>query len=149
MSDDPAPGAPSGVRFASFPGYLPTGSGPQLDSAGHTIFTAFLTTPDVLNDSGIWSDASGSLNQFAKSGAHPPDLPDGIRFWNVIDYVFTSYILTSDGHTGIFSSITGAGVTSATNYGLWLGGSNSLGLIMREGDHAPGTPAGVRFNQEG
>ena len=44
------------------------------------------------------------------------------------------------------ASLTGSGVDSTNNAGIWSEGSGSLALVARSGSQAPGTPSGVNFS---
>ncbi|RIK79477.1 MAG: hypothetical protein DCC67_10420 [Planctomycetota bacterium] len=140
----PAPGAPSGATFSQlyFTGaqYL----GPSLNSAGRTAFAAMLT-PGVggvtaANDSGIWTDASGSLAPVALEGGTTAGLPAGIAIQRAAEP-----ILNSAGLVSFSGLVAGTGVNVNNNETVWLGPSGGASVLAREGSPAPGTPAGVTF----
>lgn len=43
--------------------------------------------------------------------------------------------------------VTGSGITSSNNFGIWSDASGTLELIARAGDSAPGLVTGTTFNQ--
>ena len=56
-------------------------------------------------------------------------------------------MLNDAGQTAFSADLTGSGVDSTNDAGIWSEGSGSLALVARSGDHAPGTPSGVNFSQ--
>ncbi len=131
-----APGAPSGVNFNGF-------NLPVLNNAGQTAFIATSLAGnglDPTNDSGIWSEGSGSLTLVAREGDHAPGTPDGVLFR---PYFFVStngslgtrLVLNDAGQTAFYTELTGAGVDSSNNFGFWATDrSGQLQLIARMGD---------------
>jgi hypothetical protein len=133
-----APGAPNGVNFSTDPALeLFT---PVLNSAGQTAFYGATTDGGL----GLWSEGSGSLAPVARSGQQAPNTPAGVAFTFANLYEFLeSPILNDAGQTAFRSYLTGAGVTSENEFGLWSEGSGGLELRARMGSQAPGLPAGV------
>src|SRR5262245_23382066 len=54
-------------------------------------------------------------------------------------------VLNDAGQVAFRADITGSGIGSTNNQGIWSEGSGSLSLIARTGSHAPGVPDGVNF----
>jgi hypothetical protein len=135
-----APGTPDGVNFFD----LNLG-GLALNNSGQTAFTGPLTGGGVnsTNDVGIWSEGSGSLALIARKGNQAPGMPDGAVFNP--PFSVGSLDLNNAGQMAFRSSVTGGGVDSTNNYGIWLGTAGDLSLVARKGDHPPGTPSGVKF----
>src|SRR5262249_41549463 len=48
-----------------------------------------------------------------------------------------------------WATLTGTGVTSGNNQGIWIGDALDLTLVARTGNQAPGTPTGVQFSNLG
>jgi hypothetical protein len=136
-SGSPAPGTPSGVVFGGF------SSAPVLNAAGRTTFDAFLTGSGVnsTNSDGIWSEGSGTLTLVARSGSHAPSTPNGVDFDN-----FDAPVLNAAGKTAFRATLTGTGVDSSNDDGIWSDVSGSLDLVVRAGSQAPGTSNGVVFD---
>ncbi len=134
-----APGTPSGVNYSdvsNFPWF------PTLNNAGQTAFTASLTGSgvDSTNIQGLWSEGSGSLALVARSGSQAANTPSGVN------YGFLDYPLLNDaGQTAFRAFLTGSGVDSTNNRGVWSEGSGSMALVARNGSQAPGTPSGVNY----
>jgi len=123
-------------------------------------FTPFVTLPgkgEVMPNIGKWilsnaiAFAFFGVNTFpavaqvpvdvvAKTGDQAPGTP--------IETTFTGLGLPKINNAGevIFNSnLTGTGVTSANNYGIWAGLPGAAQLLVRAGDPAPGTAPGVTF----
>jgi hypothetical protein len=93
----------------------------------------------------VWSNASSSLALIAHSGDHAPGLSSGVTF----DF-FPGYLaINNSGQIMVPAIVAGTGVDSTNSAGVWLADSSNLTLIVRRGDHAPGTPAGVNFDRFG
>jgi hypothetical protein len=144
-SGTPAPGTPSGVDFEFLRGHA--GS----NSEGRVAFYASLTGDgvDETNNEGLWSDASGTLQLVARRGSPAPGTPEGVNF--EFSLVFPNVfplgpVLNDRGQIAFRANLTGAGVTSANNQGLWSGDVGSLSLVARTGEQAPGTPNTVLFS---
>ncbi len=136
---DEAPGTSSGVNFSSI-----RCCGVALNNAGHIAFRADLSGSgvDATNNRGIWSEGSGSLALVARTGDQAPGLPSGVKFGG---FAQSFVLLNNADHTAFSASLSGNGVDSTNNSGLWAGAPGSLALVARTGDHAPGTPNGVVF----
>jgi hypothetical protein len=81
------------------------------------------------------------------SGTHAPGTPTGASFRAFSNDVF----LTPDGKT-VFSAdlVRDAGGVTSQNYeGIWSETNGPLSLVARQGDQAPGTPAGTKFQTVG
>lgn len=98
--------------------------------------------PDVArhNDSAIAFDDGGGFSIFAREGMPAPD-SGGALFGE-----FADPIINDRAHTAVVAKLTGAGVTTANNSGLWSGTPTALRLIARRGSSAPdafGTATGA------
>src|SRR5262249_3185879 len=132
-----APGTVGDVRFAGF-------SSPVIDASGRVSFHAApLVGADASsgNNSGIWTDASGTLSLFIRAGDHAPSTPAGVNFSS-----FTSPVFSTASRTAFRAVITGTGVDLNNNRGIWAQRDAGLGLVARAGDFAPNTGAGVNFS---
>lgn len=136
-SGSPAPDTPSGVTFAAF-------GRPALNSSGELAFVGVLAGPGVnaSNAIGIWTDRSGSLRLVIRGGEHAPGTPTWVTFRNM-----SSPVVNAAGQTAFIAALTGDGLDSTNNTGIWSEGSGSVALIARAGQQAPGTPQGVKFTQ--
>src|SRR5258708_1795658 len=130
LSGQEPPGTSAGVSFLNF-------GPPAIDASGRTAFLANLTGPAVssANNSGLWSEGSGSLALVARAGNAAPGTAGDANFSN-----FNSFVLNGAGRTAFSSSLAGAGVVLNTNdTGLWSDGSGSLALVAQAGNAALGT----------
>jgi hypothetical protein len=126
----PAPGTPAEDSFSSF-------GSPTINNNGRITFAGSLQGGDVSasNSGGIWSGTPGSLALVARAGAAAPGLGGSIAFSS-----FSYYLLNGANNTAFVASVTGPGVTSADNTGIWSQTAGGLALVMRSGDTALSTP---------
>ena len=99
----------------------------------------------MTNDDGIWSEGGGSgLALVAREGNAAPGVGAGVQFSG-----FSSngpLALNSLGRTAFIGFLTGTGVNTTNQGGIWREEAGSgLALVIRAGDHAPGTGAGSQF----
>jgi hypothetical protein len=138
----PAPGTASGVNFREF--FYPV----TLNNAGQTVFSGWLIGEgvDETNDEGVWSDESGTVTLVARSGDAAPGTPEGVNFapFSLAPNAFLG--LNDTGQVAFRGNLTGTGVNSNNDRGIWLEGEEGLELIARTGNAAPGTAGGVRFS---
>jgi hypothetical protein len=138
-SGRPAPGIPLDTEFGTFNGV------PLFNASGQSAFIAGLRPVGVYFpsfDIGFWSERSGALSLVARRGMQAPDTPDGAKFAGI-----ELATLNASGQTAFSASLDwgSGGVTSSNYRGVWKDAAGGLGLVAREGDHAPGTPAGFNF----
>jgi hypothetical protein len=131
-----APGTGSGVNFSSL-------FSPVLNDAGQVAFRAGLTGSgvDASNNAGIWRGAPGSLSLVARMGSAAPGTGSGVNFSSL-----TNPVLNDAGQVAFQATLTGSGVDSSNNQGIWRGAPGSLSLVARMGSAAPGTGSGVNFS---
>ncbi len=114
---------------------------PVLNGAGQTAFLGtLLLGPGAGSDdnTGIWSEGGGSLALVAREGSAAPGASADFSF-------LTSPGFNSAGQTAFFAGLTGAGVVSSNNTGIWSEGGGPLALVAREGSAAPGTSSDFSF----
>lgn len=136
---DQAAGASVAENFSSF-------NALTLNDAGETAFTGSLAGWSVTssNDSGSWSEGSGSLALLAREGSQAAGMPAGATYRSFAD-ISTGPSLNDAGASSFFATVTGGGVTSTNDSGIWLGEVGALTLLARTGTPAPGAPAGVNY----
>ncbi len=129
---DSAPGTAGAANFSSF-------DKPVINNAGQTAFSALLEGAE----SGIWSEGAGSgLALVARSGDLAPDVIDGANFSG-----FSEPVLNGAGRTAFRADLTGAGVDSSNDRGIWSEGEGAgLALVARSGNSAPGVSGDVTFS---
>jgi len=121
-----------------------------VNDTGQIGYWAFQTTGvggvDSTNDEVLYAGPFASPQVVAREGNAAPGGPAGVNYSTFsTSSSLRGPILNDAGHVAFFSSLTGAGVTAANNEALFAGTLASPSLIAREGDPAPGTPAGVNF----
>jgi len=135
LTGDQAPGAASGVVFTSFDEV-------SLNAAGQTVFEGLLTGTGVTdsNDLGIYSEGTGTLRNVARTGDQAPDAAVGVVFRGFVDLV-----LNAAGQTVFQGFLTGTGVDSSNDGGIYSEGTGILREVAREGGQAPDAAVGVLF----
>lgn len=108
----------------------------QLNRKGEVVFKA--QTSDFPLDTGIWSGTTGGLQRVLVEGGAAP--APAARY---NDFAFTAVTLNSSEQYCFVAAFTGTSPTSDT--AIVAGPLTNLQIVAREGQHAPGTPAGVVF----
>ena len=111
--------------------------------SGQTAFNASVSGAGVssVNDLVIYAqDAGGVLRLVAREGNAAPGTGAGVVFGTLSDFA-----MNSAGEVAFQSSLSGTGVGSTNNRGIWSEGGGSLHLVARTGSQAPGAPA-ANFN---
>jgi hypothetical protein len=130
-------GAPAEVKWTGF-------TARNVSSSGEAFFQASLSGPsiDPDRDYGFWVGAPSSIHLLAVRGAPAWDMPSDIHFGSVgvnVNFVGTKAMAVVSG------SLTGPGINSGNDSAIWSGTPGNLKLVAREGDQAPGLPAGIVF----
>ncbi|MDZ4656850.1 MAG: hypothetical protein SH868_04645 [Bythopirellula sp.] len=123
---------------------------PQIDAQGGTMFTALLALTGGVtsgDNTGLWSEGSGSLSLVARKGSQAPGAPSGALF-DFFPPKIPIPTLAASGITvfGNALQLSGGDVTSFNQSGVWVERLSGLELLAREGDQAPDTPAGALFS---
>ncbi len=150
LTGEAAPGTETGTVFATFTTPLNHSiMRPAIDELGNVAFIALLAGPavDDSNRSGIWSDAAGPLGLVVRTGMPAPGTPPGIVFSGVPSEYLPFPPKLGGGHVAFAGELSGPGITFANQFGVWAQQSDPVVLIARNGDPAPGQPAGVLFGQ--
>jgi hypothetical protein len=139
LSGQPAPGA-NGGTFATF-------LGPEMNSSGHTSFSATLSNGGSVNagnNSGLWSEGHGTLGLVAREGFQAPGTASGAHFY---DLNFGPPRLNDAGNIAFAAGLqTGSGGVSFDNAGgVWVERAGALTLVARAGDQPPSATALTRF----
>jgi hypothetical protein len=95
------------------------------------------------NNEIVYHGGPGDLQVAAREGDGAPGV-SGATFMNLANTV-ESIRMTRSGTVYFTAGMQGGGVTSTTNQGLWRGTPANVQLVQREGDQAPGMPAGVVY----
>jgi hypothetical protein len=137
-SDDNAPGTTSKFDFSSF-------GQPDISSTGKIAFKGRLDFSSPFEQgNGIWKHSGASrvdaLTLVVRSGSVAPGA-GGATFSS-----FGDPLINAGGAVSFSARLTGDGVTTDNNSGLWIGTDPAhLSLVARTGDQAPGTPLGVKY----
>ncbi|HYO23433.1 MAG TPA: choice-of-anchor tandem repeat NxxGxxAF-containing protein [Lacipirellulaceae bacterium] len=142
-----APGTPVGAIFGTFfgPG---ANVRPVINASGRTAFSASLRMSGggvtETNNSGIWSDGSGTLALVAREGSQAPGTPAGSRFG---DFAGWAPVINSSGRIAFFASLqpNDASVNAGNDAGIWAENQQGvLTLVAREGDLFQVAPGDLR-----
>jgi hypothetical protein len=139
-SNEPAPGAGPGVVFGSFV------TRPEVNNFGVVAFQAL--TRDAVGGGGgdsraLYAGVRNDLRLVALHGAPAPATPAG----TVYSLLFGESTPSIDdgGRVAFSTGLAGPGVNGSNDRALYFGAPGDLRLVAREGDPAPGFPAGNVF----
>ena len=92
---------------------------------------------------GFWykGGASSQVEKLAAAGDPASDVEAGAAFSGVT----VSLQMNSVGVVIIQGGLSGPGITSDNNYGIWMGRPGALQLVARRGDESPGLPSTLRL----
>ena len=141
LSGEQVTGEDEGVLFVSF-------TNRTINSSGQVAFQGFLIgdLPNGFVTRTLYSNASGTLTQVARAGDQAPGANNDVLFDN---FGFSSSpVLNNSGQLAFFGSLTGNGVDSSNNSGIYTENSGALAQIAREGEPAPGGSGDVFTNFE-
>ncbi len=137
VSGTQALGMPPGAKFSDIDTLAFSGT-------GRTAFRAKLTGGGLndTNNLAIFLEGDNGPQPVAQTGSHAPDTAAGVVFSNFNDYP----VINDASQMAFTASLAGPGVDPSVNgNGLWSNAGGPLALVVRAGDHAPGTPADVNF----
>ena len=123
---NPAPGTTA--TFNSF-------QTPRLNTNGQTAFVGFLNSSRA-NNQGIFSGSGGTLGLVARTGNPAPGTMATFGSFGL-----GNPSLNANGQTAFRADLTGSGVNSNNDEGIFAEAGSSLRLVARKGDPAPGTTA--------
>jgi hypothetical protein len=138
LSGQQALGVGNGVTFQSVSFIAtPEGTNAHLNASGATVFFATLAGPGIqsnVNDHSVWVGSLFGLPPtiVAQQGAAVPGLPAGTTFAS-----FNDSGIGNGSLTGVLATVSGPGITSANNTGIWEGLPGNLHLVVRDGDSIP------------
>ncbi len=145
-------GTAQGLELAGQGGLLPS----PLDSAPFTDFDAVtvnshtqfcfvgtIRTGQFTNDSAIVAGALTNLVIAARENCPAPGMPSGVRFDNL---ALVKPVLSDGGHVAFAATVSGPDIGSTNATAIWAGLPDSMRMVCRRGDPAPGLPAGIMFS---
>jgi hypothetical protein len=136
-SGDPAPGTAIGVSYGPF-----DNSPPVINAAGQVAFSVTTQVGSTgTGPRGIWVGTVGNVRLLARVGNAAPDTQPGVT----IATISSSPALNAAGQTLFEGTVTGSGVSTSNDSGVWKGIPDSVAKVFREGDPAPGPGAGAVF----
>lgn len=141
---DPVPGTAMVMSFSPSSSWAGI---PFLNNAGQITFTAGLANPGQLfsTSSGLFAYAGGALEAVFLEGEAAPEVGPGANFSNIIG--MGALALNDAGQIAFDTALTGPGVNSTNNYAAYLGNNDTLSLVVRRGETAPGVhPRGTIFD---
>jgi len=144
---DPAPGTEAGTTYL-FAGGVDQHS-LTLSRSGSVGFFNLVFGPAVYdllygNGSGIWTGQPGSVALAARGGNQAPDAPIGTLYRGFYSYPsgFSSLRANTNGELAYWGTLMGEGVNNDNSIAIFAGGPLSQRMVVRQGDHAPGTSDG-------
>ena len=93
-------------------------------------------------DYGLWVESNSSMSLVAYTGMPAPGFQDGRLLGNILTSAFAVNSSGQTAFTGFAAGPNGA----ANSYMAYAGSKDSLRFIAQDGDQAPGTSPGVRFD---
>ena len=141
------PGMPAGTTFG--------GLNPPGLSQSRTVVFDGTTTMGTMRATGIFEWSGGTVQTLALSGQQAPSAAPGVTFSLVQFRQIPGAALqgpinvhvNSAGEAPFFAQLSGPGVTSQNNQGVYVAGSGLAAplLVARDGDQAPGLANGTVF----
>jgi hypothetical protein len=121
---------------------------PATNNALQTVYEATLSGPGVIDASNhgvFYQDAGAPPTRLMRDGTPAPGTAAGVNFSNALGDVQAKPVINAAGKALFHYGLTGPGVTTANDLGLWAGTPGNLAKVVREGDPAPGLGAGATF----
>jgi hypothetical protein len=139
---DQAPGLPPGWVHYTITSDILASAG------GRVAFSGDIDAPNSPPGGGytIWTGTAGALNIAAHVGDPAPGTGTGVVFDGPTP---TLVAMNASGQILFNGDLTGTGVTNANRTGTWLGQPGSATLVARQGNAAPGFPAGATYSRVG
>jgi len=123
--------------------WYPNFGDPNAQEIGGTARAGFFATlfDGATANSSLWSEPPGGLRNVAIQGGAAPGVA-GATFQTLPIF---EQSFDEAGEMLFIATVTGGGTTGANDSGLWLDTGSAGALVAREGDDAPGYPAGSKF----
>lgn len=109
-------------------GSFSTFIGEGINDSGNILVRA--TTSNLLE--GLWMYDAFPAKKIAVKGDSAPGSTMGLKFSR-----FTRFFIANNNAVLFTATLTGPGVTTANDQGVWLSNGGTLELLLREGDAAP------------
>jgi hypothetical protein len=119
-------------------------SAPVLNDNGQVAFKGLLNgAVGTFNNEALWTGAPGALALVARKGTQAAGLGASV---NYDGFVTDPPAYNRSNQVAFVAALTGLGVGTNNNEGLWFGAPGALTLIARMGSTAAGLAAGVNYN---
>lgn len=121
---------------------------PRLDASGQVVFEADRLAPGAAGGAastpvgGVFRGGTESLTEVARQGLPVPGAGAGVVFES-----FASPAIAGSGQTVFSAGLAGPGVDASNGFGLFREAAGTVVEVAREGAAAPGSGAGVVFDQ--
>lgn len=117
---------------------------PVLNPGGQIAFMTRLNgSVSSSTDEAIFAGPTNALALVAQKGSHATGISGTVNFNG---FATDPPAYNRSNQVAFVSSITGQGVGSANDQGLWFGAPGALALVARKGSAAAGLPNGVLYN---
>ena len=116
---------------------------PTINDNGQVVFRSLLYSGDVTdsNNVALWSWHDGNFRLVIRKGDPAPDTEPG----TVIKAFSQAPMIGRNGDITFLGSVEGPSITDFNDTGIWTERNGVLKSILKEGDPAPGMPAGTVF----
>ena len=120
---------PTPIAGLTFRGPEPS---PRINASGQVAFFSLVTGFDVTtaNDRVLWITTPSGIQMVAREGSAAPGALSGVNF-ATLDPIAA---INAPGQVAFTAVLTGTGVTTANDRGLWAGTYDNVQLVAREGD---------------
>ena len=116
--------------------------GTTLSDGGFSTFQALYidgnSTVEGSSETGLWTSKSGQVDLIVDTTTHLPGTASGVT--SLFGFGFSSGIT---GHTVFSTQLEGPAIDETNDAGIWSSNSGTLTAVVRDGDEAPGFPAGI------
>lgn len=142
VAGDQAPDTTAGTLFGSQALSFSVFSFPSLSDAGNVVFSSSLIGTDVnaSNGSGIWSYAGDAFSLIVRAGDSAPGTDATFGTFHLI-----KPLINSAGHIAFQGILTGPNIVGTNDAGIWLDTNDTISLVARVGQRAPGVESGLLF----
>jgi hypothetical protein len=130
-------GLPNGVLFGAM-------GAPVLNNRGQLAFKSMLQGAVAsFNNEALWAGNPGDLQLVARKGSRAQGLPSQV---NYDGFVTDPPGYNDSNQVAFVAPLTGLGVGTFNNQGIWAGEPAALTLVARKGNTAPGLPTGINYD---
>ncbi|MCB9857855.1 MAG: hypothetical protein H6818_19405 [Phycisphaerales bacterium] len=134
---DQVPGLGAGILYSGITHVL-------FNNEGRVVFSGQLkgTGVDVSNNACIWTGFPGAASVVVRENNPAPGLPAGVLFASTSSL---QPVLGADDSCGFYIGLSGVGVNAGNDNVIYSGTTSTPAVVVREGEPAPGLPAGIQL----